>query len=79
MKQLEAATQEIARIVEVGMRFVLEQIEEPKDATILRKFGRAYEKLSTEDIAAVLAASGPELPNDVSRLIARKEMSLREE
>jgi hypothetical protein len=82
MKQLEFATDEIIRVVELGFQNLLEQIEEPQDKTTLRKLSKNYDKLSVEDIAAVLAASGQkpgQEPNEVSQLIARKELELREE
>ena len=82
MKQLEFATDEILRVVELGFRNLLEQVEEPEDKTMLRQLAKHYDKLSVEDIAAVLAASGQkpgQEPNEVSQLIAKKELELREE
>lgn len=73
----------MARIVESGLRVLLEQIEEPQDKAVLRKLNRVYDTLSLEDIAGVMAVSGhtsgEKSPCDVCKLVAKNEMKLREE
>ena len=77
MKQVQIISDEMARIVEAGLRNLLEQIEEPEDNAVLRKLNRVYDTLSVEDIAGLLAATQGD--PDVSKLVAKNEVRLREE
>lgn len=83
MHTIDFVSDEIARLAKRGLGSVLDEITEAPDVTMLRKLRNQYAKLSLEQIASVVMASGHRNdetdPCEVCRIISKQEMSVREE